>query len=62
MSTRDLDYASLANLIGDVAALKETIKKTNGRISGMSAPKYNLEEEMARAFTSNQQNVRNIGG
>tara|TARA_E500000178_G_C16641365_1_gene582122 strand:+ start:387 stop:575 length:189 start_codon:yes stop_codon:yes gene_type:complete len=62
MSTRDLDYASLANLIGDVAALKETVKKTNGRISGMNAPRYNLEEEMAKAFTQQQTNVRNIGG
>lgn len=61
-STRDLDYLSLSNLIGDVAALKETVKKTNGRISGMQTPKYNLEEEMAKAFNSQQNNVRNIGG
>lgn len=62
-ATRDLDYAELANLIGDVASLKVSLKKTNGRITGLDSPKYNLEEQIAHGLAQGQQNnVRNIGG
>jgi cell division protein FtsB len=62
-ATRDLDYAELANLIGDVAALKVSLKKTNGRITGLDSPKYNLEEQIAHGLAQTQQtNVRQIGG
>ena len=62
-ATRDLDYSELANLIGDVASLKVSLKKTNGRITGLDSPKYNLEEQIAHGLAQNQQtNVRQIGG
>ena len=61
-ATRDLDYSELANLIGDVAALKVSLKKTNGRITGLDSPKYNLEEQLAHGLAQRQTNVRNIGG
>jgi hypothetical protein len=61
-ATRDLDYSELANLIGDVAALKVSLKKTNGRITGLDSPKYNLEEQLAHGLAQRQNNVRNIGG
>lgn len=63
LATRDLDYSELANLIGDVAALKVSLKKTNGRITGLDSPKYNLEEQIAHGLAQTQQNnVRQIGG
>lgn len=62
-ATRDLDYSELANLIGDVAALKVSLKKTNGRITGLDSPKYNFEEQIAHGLAQQKQNnVRNIGG
>lgn len=62
LATRDLDYSELANLIGDVAALKVSLKKTNGRITGLDSPKYNFEEQLAHGLAQRQNNVRNIGG
>lgn len=62
-ATRDLDYSELANLIGDVASLKVSLKKTNGRITGLDSPKFNFEEQIAHGLQQQStNNVRNIGG
>ena len=38
-STKDLDWAAVANLTGDIGSLRSTIQKLNNRINGMERVK-----------------------
>jgi hypothetical protein len=40
----------VATLLGDVATVKRSITRLNGRLNGMDSPKYDVEQEIARAM------------
>ena len=42
---KKVGFEDFADVHSDVQALKNQIKKTNNRISGMEAPKHNSEQE-----------------
>tara|TARA_B100000513_G_C11846942_1_gene167938 strand:+ start:460 stop:747 length:288 start_codon:yes stop_codon:yes gene_type:complete len=42
---KKVGFEDFADVHSDVQALKNQIKKTNNRISGMDAPKHNSEQE-----------------
>ena len=46
-----LDWEAVATLLGDVATVKRSITRLNGRLNGMDSPKYDVEQEIARAIT-----------
>lgn len=46
-----LDWEAVATLLGDVATVKRSITRLNGRLNGMDSPKYDVEQEIARAMT-----------
>ena len=46
-----LDWEAFATLLGDVATVKRSITRLNGRLNGMDSPKYNVEQEIQRAMT-----------
>jgi hypothetical protein len=45
-----LDWEAVATLLGDVATVKRSITRLNGRLNGMDSPKYDVEQEIARAM------------
>jgi len=46
-----LDWEAVATLLGDVATVKRSITRLNGRLNGMDSPKFDVEQEIARAMT-----------
>jgi hypothetical protein len=59
---KELDWETLANLTGEVGAMKRSLQKTNSRISGMtSSDPAAILAELPKLQTVTQQNGR-IGG
>ena len=56
-----LDWEAVATLLGDVATVKRSITRLNGRLNGMDSPKYDVEQEIARAMQAPKQ-TRPRGG
>jgi len=56
-----LDWEAIATLLGDVATVKRSITRLNGRLNGMDSPKYDVDQEIARAMQQNAQ-PRQQGG
>lgn len=54
-STEGLDWASVANMTGDLATLKKTIQTLNNRMNGMHSPKI-AEQELLMQLMTKQQN------
>jgi hypothetical protein len=58
-STKDLDWAAVANLTGDIGSVRSTIQKLNNRINGMERVKGGTQADAlneiaeARARRSN---------
>lgn len=50
-SVQGLDWEAVATLLGDVATVKRSITRLNGRLNGMDSPKYDVEQEIAKAMT-----------
>lgn len=65
---KKVGFEDFADVHSDVQALKNQIKKTNNRISGMDAPKHNSEQEaqeLLQKMAMNgqyQQPTKRIGG
>ena len=58
--TKDLDWANVANITGDLATLKKTIQTVNNRINGMHSPKI-AEQELMMQLLAKQQNPQPNG-
>lgn len=56
-----LDWEAVATLLGDVATVKRSITRLNGRLNGMDSPKYDVDQEIARAMQQQMKPV-NRGG
>ena len=65
---KKVGFEDFADVHSDVQALKNQLKKTNNRLSGMDAPKHNAEQEaqeLLQKMALNgqyQQPTKNIGG
>ena len=65
---KKVGFEDFADVHSDVQALKNQLKKTNNRLSGMDAPKHNAEQEEQEllqklALNGNmQQSTKRIGG
>jgi len=58
-SVAGLDWEAVATLLGDVATVKRSITRLNGRLNGMDSPKYDVDQEIQRALaTPAQQKMR----
>jgi len=60
----ELDWETLANLTGEVGAMKRSLQKTNSRISGMTSsdPMQSLQElQSLRLVQPEQKEVRKGG-
>ncbi len=53
-STKGLEWDDIANLTGDIAAVKRTIQTLNNRLNGMNSPKVQ-EQELMLHLLNNQQ-------
>ena len=53
-STKGLEWDDIANLTGDIAAVKKTIQTLNNRLNGMNSPKIQ-EQELMMHLLNNQQ-------
>lgn len=64
MSTvmRDLDWEAVANILGDIGTVKRSITRLNGKLNGMESPKYDVEQEIARAMQQPRQRQTLQGG
>lgn len=49
-SVQGLDWEAVATLLGDVATVKRSITRLNGRLNGMDSPKFDVEQEITRAM------------
>lgn len=49
-----LDWEAVATLLGDVATVKRSITRLNGRLNGMDSPKYDVEQEINAALMRQQ--------
>lgn len=59
---KELDWDTLANLTGEVGAMKRSLQKTNSRISGMtSSDPVQMLNELPRLQTVTKENGR-MGG
>jgi uncharacterized protein YoxC len=59
---KDLDWETLANLTGEVGAMKRSLQKVNNRINGMTATDpVQILQELPRLQTVTKENGR-IGG
>jgi len=60
----DLDWETLANLTGEVGAMKRSLQKTNSRISGMTSsdPMQSLQELQNLRLVQPQQAEVKKGG
>ena len=59
-STKGLEWDDIANLTGDIAAVKKTIQTLNNRLNGMNSPKIQ-EQELMMHLLNNQQK-QNLNG
>ena len=65
---KKVGFEDFADVHSDVQALKNQLKKTNNRLSGMDAPKHNSEveaQELLQKMAMNgqyQQPTKRIGG
>ena len=53
-STKGLEWDDIANLTGDIAAVKRTIQTLNNRLNGMNSPKIQEAELMAHLLNNQQ--------
>jgi len=60
----ELDWETLANLTGEVGAIKRSLQKTNSRISGMTSsdPMASLAELQQLRLVQPEQNTQRKGG
>jgi len=52
-SVQGLDWEAVATLLGDVATVKRSITRLNGRLNGMdnATPQFDWKEQATRALT-----------
>ncbi len=62
-SVHGLDWEAIATLLGDVATVKRSITRLNGRLNGMdnATPQFDWKEQATRAL-SQPEPVRQVGG
>lgn len=66
-ASKDLDWAAISNITGDLATTKKTIQTLNNRLNGMHSPKLQEQELMLQLLNRqpNQQSngkLNNMGG
>ena len=57
-----LDWEAVATLLGDVATVKRSITRLNGRLNGMESPKYDVEQELQQVIASQKTAPAKIRG
>lgn len=62
-SVQGLDWEAVATLLGDVATVKRSITRLNGRLNGMdnATPQFDWKEQATRAL-STPEPQRQVGG
>ena len=62
-SVHGLDWEAVATLLGDVATVKRSITRLNGRLNGMdnATPQFDWKEQATRAL-STPEPQRQVGG
>jgi len=62
-SVHGLDWEAVATLLGDVATVKRSITRLNGRLNGMdnATPQFDWKEQAARVM-SQPEPKRQVGG
>lgn len=62
-SVQGLDWEAVATLLGDVATVKRSITRLNGRLNGMdnATPQFDWKEQATRALTQPEP-VKQVGG
>jgi hypothetical protein len=62
-SVHGLDWEAIATLLGDVATVKRSITRLNGRLNGMdnATPTFDWKEQAARTL-SQPEPQRQVGG
>jgi len=62
-SVHGLDWEAVATLLGDVATVKRSITRLNGRLNGMdnATPQFDWKEQATRALTQPEPQ-RQVGG
>jgi hypothetical protein len=62
-SVQGLDWEAVATLLGDVATVKRSITRLNGRLNGMdnATPQFDWKEQATRALTQPEPQ-RQVGG
>jgi len=58
-----LDWEAVATLLGDVATVKRSITRLNGRLNGMdnATPQFDWKEQATRAL-SQPEPIKQVGG
>jgi hypothetical protein len=62
-SVHGLDWEAVATLLGDVATVKRSITRLNGRLNGMdnATPQFDWKDQATKAL-SQPEPVRQVGG
>ena len=62
-SVQGLDWEAVATLLGDVATVKRSITRLNGRLNGMdnATPQFDWKEQATKALAQPEP-VRQVGG
>ena len=62
-SVQGLDWEAVATLLGDVATVKRSITRLNGRLNGMdnATPQFDWKEQASKALLQPEP-VRQVGG
>lgn len=60
-SVSGLDWEAVATLLGDVATVKRSITRLNGRLNGMDSPKFDVEQEIMKGMAQPKQQVQRGG-
>lgn len=62
-SVQGLDWEAVATLLGDVATVKRSITRLNGRLNGMdnATPQFDWKEQATRAL-SQPEPMKQVGG
>lgn len=61
-SVHGLDWEAIATLLGDVATVKRSITRLNGRLNGMDSPKFDIEQEIMKGMSQPKQTTTTRGG
>lgn len=61
-ATEDLDWQSVANITGDLGAVKKTIQTLNNRLNGMNSSKVDQEALLVQLSQYQQPQVEQRGG